>query len=141
MAMFDQAPEFAERIRGAKREARFAGTAVKNYFRKPFGPGWALVGDAGYNKDFITAQGITDAFRDAELCASALDESLSGSPRLRRRDGRVPVHARRSTCCRCSSSRANSRRSSHRRPNCNSCSAPCTATRKRWTDSRASTRE
>ena len=79
MAMFDQAPEFAERIRGAKREARFAGTAVKNYFRKPFGPGWALVGDAGYNKDFITAQGISDAFRDAERCASALDASLSGA--------------------------------------------------------------
>jgi flavin-dependent dehydrogenase len=79
LAMFEQAPEWAERIRGAKREARFAGTAVPNYFRKPFGPGWALVGDAGYNKDFITAQGITDAFRDAELCAIALDESLSGA--------------------------------------------------------------
>jgi len=54
-------------------------TAVENYFRKPFGPGWALVGDAGYNKDFITAQGISDAFRDAELCAGALDESFSGA--------------------------------------------------------------
>jgi 2-polyprenyl-6-methoxyphenol hydroxylase-like FAD-dependent oxidoreductase len=79
LRMFDLAPEFAERIRGAKREARFSGTAVPNYFRKPFGPGWALVGDAGYNKDFITAQGITDAFRDAELCTNALDQSLSGS--------------------------------------------------------------
>jgi 2-polyprenyl-6-methoxyphenol hydroxylase-like FAD-dependent oxidoreductase len=79
LEMFEQAPEWAERIRGAKREARFAGTAVPNYFRKPFGPGWALVGDAGYNKDFITAQGITDAFRDAELCADALSESLSGA--------------------------------------------------------------
>ena len=79
LKMFDLAPEFADRIRGAKREARFAGTAVPNYFRRPFGPGWALVGDAGYNKDFITAQGITDAFRDAELCASALDESFSGA--------------------------------------------------------------
>jgi flavin-dependent dehydrogenase len=78
LQMFDLAPEFAERIRGAKREARFAGTAVENFFRKPFGPGWALVGDAGYNKDFITAQGISDAFRDAELCADALDASLSG---------------------------------------------------------------
>jgi 2-polyprenyl-6-methoxyphenol hydroxylase-like FAD-dependent oxidoreductase len=37
------------------------------------------VGDAGYNKDFITAQGITDAFRDAELCADALHEVFSGS--------------------------------------------------------------
>jgi flavin-dependent dehydrogenase len=79
MKMFDMAPEFAERIRGAKREARFAGTAVENFFREPFGPGWALVGDAGYNKDFITAQGISDAFRDAELCANALDASLSGA--------------------------------------------------------------
>jgi 2-polyprenyl-6-methoxyphenol hydroxylase-like FAD-dependent oxidoreductase len=79
LKMFDMAPEFAERIRGAKRQARFAGTAVPNYFRKPYGPGWALVGDAGYNKDFITAQGITDAFRDAELCADALHESLSGA--------------------------------------------------------------
>jgi flavin-dependent dehydrogenase len=79
LKMFDLAPEFADRIRGAKREARFAGTAVENFFRKPFGPGWALVGDAGYNKDFITAQGISDAFRDAELCATALGESFSGA--------------------------------------------------------------
>ena len=72
------APAFADRVRGAKREERFVGTAVRGYFRKPFGPGWALVGDAGYNKDFITAQGIHDAFRDAELCATALDEALEG---------------------------------------------------------------
>jgi flavin-dependent dehydrogenase len=72
-------PAFAERVRPAKREERFVGTAVPNYFRKPFGPGWALVGDAGYNKDFITAFGITDAFRQAELCATALDESLTGA--------------------------------------------------------------
>ncbi len=77
LGMFDLAPEFADRIHGATREARFAGTAVENYFRKPFGPGWALVGDAGYNKDFITAQGITDAFRDAGLCAAALHDALS----------------------------------------------------------------
>jgi flavin-dependent dehydrogenase len=73
------APVFAKRLRSATRVAPFAGTAVPNYFRKPYGPGWALVGDAGYNKDFITAQGILDAFRDAELCAKAIDESLSGA--------------------------------------------------------------
>jgi flavin-dependent dehydrogenase len=72
------APAFADRVRGAKREERYVGTAVRGYLRKPFGPGWALVGDAGYNKDFITAQGIQDAFRDAELCATALDEALTG---------------------------------------------------------------
>jgi 2-polyprenyl-6-methoxyphenol hydroxylase-like FAD-dependent oxidoreductase len=79
LEMFDLAPPFADRLRGAKREERIVGTAVPNYFRKPFGPGWALVGDAGYNKDPITAQGISDAFRDAELLATALDESLSGA--------------------------------------------------------------
>ena len=52
---------------------------MPNYFRKPYGPGWALVGDAGYNRDFITAQGIMDVFRDAELCAAALDKAFSGA--------------------------------------------------------------
>ena len=72
------APEFAERVRGATRQERFAGGSVPNFFRKPYGLGWALVGDAGYNKDPITAQGISDAFRDAELCATALGEAFAG---------------------------------------------------------------
>ncbi|MGH7740739.1 MAG: NAD(P)/FAD-dependent oxidoreductase [Candidatus Eiseniibacteriota bacterium] len=76
---FDRAPAFAERVRAAKREDRFYGTSVPNYFRKPFGAGWALVGDAGYLRDFITAQGISDAFRDAESCTVALDQWLSGA--------------------------------------------------------------
>ena len=78
LATLEAAPEFAERVRGATREDRFYGGGVPNFFRTPFGPGWALVGDAGYLRDPITAQGMTDAFRDAELCASALDESLDG---------------------------------------------------------------
>ena len=77
MEALGRAPAFEERVRAGKREERFVGTAVPNYFRKPFGPGWALVGDAGYNKDFITAQGISDAFRDAELCAAALHENFA----------------------------------------------------------------
>jgi 2-polyprenyl-6-methoxyphenol hydroxylase-like FAD-dependent oxidoreductase len=40
-------------------------------------PGWALVGDAGYNKDPITAQGISDAFIDAEHLTAALDDRWS----------------------------------------------------------------
>ena len=76
-ATIDLAPAFAERLRAATRVERYVGAAVRGYFRKPYGPGWALVGDAGYNKDFITAQGITDAFRDAELCAAALDQAFS----------------------------------------------------------------
>ena len=75
----DLVPAFADRLRGAKREARFIGAAVPNYFRKPYGPGWALVGDAGYNRDFITGQGMMDAFLDAELCSAALDKALSGT--------------------------------------------------------------
>lgn len=73
------APALAERVRQGRREERFTGTAeLFNYFRKPYGSGWALVGDAGYHKDPITAQGITDAFRDAELVAEAVDAGLSG---------------------------------------------------------------
>jgi 2-polyprenyl-6-methoxyphenol hydroxylase-like FAD-dependent oxidoreductase len=37
------------------------------------------VGDAGYIKDSITAQGITDAFHDAERCAAALDAVFTGA--------------------------------------------------------------
>lgn len=72
-------PQFAERLGGAKRETRLAGATVPNFFRKPYGPGWVLVGDAGYNKDPITAQGIKDAFLDAERCAAALDEYFRGA--------------------------------------------------------------
>jgi flavin-dependent dehydrogenase len=95
------APEIADQVRAAKREERFAGGAVPNFFRKPYGPGWALVGDAGYTKDPITAQGISDAFRDAELCAGAVDETLDGrrpfddamSAYHRTRDGAVlPIY-------------------------------------------------
>jgi len=78
MKALDLAPAFAERVGAAKREAPFAGVPVPNFFRKPYGPGWALVGDAGYTKDPITAQGINDAFRDAERLAVALNQVWSG---------------------------------------------------------------
>ncbi len=75
----DLVPALADRVRNGHREERFMGSAeVTNFFRKPFGPGWALVGDAGYHKDAITAQGITDAFCHAELLAEAIDEGFSG---------------------------------------------------------------
>jgi flavin-dependent dehydrogenase len=75
---FDVEPEFAERMHGAERESRFVGAGdLRGYFRKPYGPGWALVGDAGYHKHPITAFGITDAFRDAEALASALDDAFA----------------------------------------------------------------
>ena len=86
-------PEFAERVRGATREERFYGAAVPNFFRQPYGPGWALVGDAGYTKDPITAQGIGDAFADAQRCADALDASFSG--RMPHADAMAAWHAAR----------------------------------------------
>jgi 2-polyprenyl-6-methoxyphenol hydroxylase-like FAD-dependent oxidoreductase len=72
------AHDLADRVRSAKRVTPFAGAALRNFFRKPFGEGWALIGDAGYNKDPITGMGITDAFVDAERCAEALDQVFRG---------------------------------------------------------------
>jgi 2-polyprenyl-6-methoxyphenol hydroxylase-like FAD-dependent oxidoreductase len=87
-------PSVAERLLAARREERWVGTAgVPNFFRKPYGPGWALVGDAGYAKDPITAQGISDAFIDAESLSEALDTAFSGSRRLE--EALAEHHARR----------------------------------------------
>jgi 2-polyprenyl-6-methoxyphenol hydroxylase-like FAD-dependent oxidoreductase len=79
LATIELVPQFAERVRAATRADRFHGGGVPNVFRVPFGPGWVLVGDAGYAKDPITAQGILDAFADAERCATALDEVFRGT--------------------------------------------------------------
>jgi flavin-dependent dehydrogenase len=80
----DLAPALAERVRGARRTERFYGTAdLPNLFRQSYGAGWALVGDAGYHKDPILAQGISDAFRDAEWLAEAVDAGLSGRQPMR----------------------------------------------------------
>jgi flavin-dependent dehydrogenase len=58
LAALDLAPGLAERARAGKRAERFRGTAdLPNHFRQSFGPGWALVGDAGFHKDPILAQG------------------------------------------------------------------------------------
>jgi 2-polyprenyl-6-methoxyphenol hydroxylase-like FAD-dependent oxidoreductase len=101
-AALDLAPEYAERVRAATRESKFVGSAdLPGYLRVPYGPGWALVGDAGYHKNPITAMGINDAFRDAELVAGALDDAFCGRRRVedamseyqRTRDGDVlPVY-------------------------------------------------
>src|SRR5581483_10336604 len=76
---FALVPPLAERLQAGERADRFYGTGdLPFYFRRPFGPGWALVGDAGYHKDPLTAEGITDAFRDADLLADALHAGFSG---------------------------------------------------------------
>jgi flavin-dependent dehydrogenase len=79
---FDQllersAPQLAERLGQARRTSPVQGMLRQpNQLRQAFGPGWALVGDAGYYRDAVTAYGISDAFRDAELLAVALDQAL-----------------------------------------------------------------
>ena len=74
-----------ERIRCGERAERYRGTPdLPNFFRKPHGPGWALVGDAGLVMDPITGQGIADAFRDAELLADAVAAGLGGSQDMAR---------------------------------------------------------
>jgi len=71
------APDLAECVLSGSREGQFRGTkGLPGFLRRPWGPGWALVGDAGYTKDPISAHGISDALRDAELCARGVDMAL-----------------------------------------------------------------
>jgi flavin-dependent dehydrogenase len=73
------APLLFERLRQARRTSPVRGMLRQpNQLRRGYGPGWALVGDAGYHHDAVTAYGISDAFRDAELLAVALDQALCG---------------------------------------------------------------
>jgi 2-polyprenyl-6-methoxyphenol hydroxylase-like FAD-dependent oxidoreductase len=77
--LVEAAPELAARLRGARRTSPVRGVLrLPNQVRQAFGPGWALVGDAGYHRDAVTGHGISDAFRDAELLAVALDSALGG---------------------------------------------------------------
>jgi 2-polyprenyl-6-methoxyphenol hydroxylase-like FAD-dependent oxidoreductase len=79
LTTLELAPELAGRVRAGTRESRFhASGDLPGFFRRPYGPGWALVGDAGYTTDPSTAHGISDAFKDAERLARGLDDALSG---------------------------------------------------------------
>ncbi|MGS2804966.1 NAD(P)/FAD-dependent oxidoreductase [Nocardia sp. MW-W600-9] len=74
-------PEIGARLRDTgKRVEPFRPMLYPdNYRRQSFGPGWALVGDAGYHKDPFTGWGITDAFKYSQLLADLVHESLSGA--------------------------------------------------------------
>jgi len=82
---FDQllersAPQRAERLRHARRTSPVQGMLRQpNQLRQASGPSWALVGDAGYYRDAVTAYGISDAFHHAELLAVALDRALGAT--------------------------------------------------------------
>jgi flavin-dependent dehydrogenase len=70
-------PALASRLLDSVSTSNARGmTSLPNQIVQPVGDGWALVGDAGYHRDAITGHGISDAFRDAELLAVALDRAL-----------------------------------------------------------------
>ena len=69
-------PALHERIQGRRASPARGATSLPNHLRASSGPGWALVGDAGYHRDPITGHGISDAFRDADLLAGAIDAVL-----------------------------------------------------------------
>jgi len=69
----------ADRTLEARPVGRLHGWAGHpGFLRRVHGPGWALVGDAGYYKDPITTHGMTDALRDAQLLADAVVAAASG---------------------------------------------------------------
>jgi len=72
-------PEVHARLRAGRAPQGVRSFAGKpGYMKRSWGPGWALVGDAGYWKDPISAHGLTDALRDAELLARAVISGSSG---------------------------------------------------------------
>jgi len=68
----EAAPGLARALATSPRSSLRPFAGVPGFLRTATGPGWALVGDAGYFKDPLTAHGMTDALRDAELLADAI---------------------------------------------------------------------
>jgi 2-polyprenyl-6-methoxyphenol hydroxylase-like FAD-dependent oxidoreductase len=73
------APSLARRLDAARQASRFRGTSkLPNFYRRSFGKGWALVGDAAYHRDPLPGMGIGDAFLGAELLANTIQAGLTG---------------------------------------------------------------
>jgi 2-polyprenyl-6-methoxyphenol hydroxylase-like FAD-dependent oxidoreductase len=74
------APALVERVDDAHAWTSLRGWAgIPGHLRQSWGPGWALVGDAGYFKDPITTHGMTDSLRDAELLSDRVLDVLGGA--------------------------------------------------------------
>jgi flavin-dependent dehydrogenase len=79
------APGLGDAVRGGTDRSRMHGwRGAVGHVRQSWGPGWALVGDAGYFKDPISSHGITDALRDAELLADAIGRATTAGGEARR---------------------------------------------------------
>lgn len=73
-------PEMERRLKNAHLEGKLMGVkGIDNHFRKPYGPGWALTGDAGYLKDPSTGTGIGDALAQSFMLAEALGAWFDGA--------------------------------------------------------------
>jgi 2-polyprenyl-6-methoxyphenol hydroxylase-like FAD-dependent oxidoreductase len=73
-------PELADVLGGGRRVGPVRVlTNWHGYFRESAGPGWVLVGDAGHFKDPAPGQGISDAFRQADRLAHAIEEGLGNT--------------------------------------------------------------
>lgn len=77
LRVLDGMGDLGTRVRAGSRAERFYGASdLPNFYRRPYGPGWALVGDAGIHKDPYMALGTCDALRDAELLSEAIVDGL-----------------------------------------------------------------
>jgi len=77
---FRALPLMEMRLKDAVLEGRIKGTrGIANYFRKPYGPGWVLAGDAGHLKDSSTGFGIRDALLQSFLLADVLNGIIEGA--------------------------------------------------------------
>ncbi len=83
LGLLDRCGDLGERVRSGTRVERLRTTPDQpNRFHRPWGPGWALVGDAGVVMDSVSAQGITNALADADSLAGALIDGLTGTRSL-----------------------------------------------------------
>lgn len=84
-------PSLAPRLAVATRAGAIypaSPAELRGFYRIPFGPGWALVGDAAYHAHPAAANGIADVLRSAELVErfvhQAWSENLPGEAYLDR---------------------------------------------------------
>jgi 2-polyprenyl-6-methoxyphenol hydroxylase-like FAD-dependent oxidoreductase len=79
-AALELVPDLARRVHAGRRASRWFGTSeLPSFVRQGSGPGWALAGDARCHMDPITAQGMSNAFLDAETLAKVVDETWTAA--------------------------------------------------------------
>jgi flavin-dependent dehydrogenase len=89
----ERSAELAERLRQARRRSPVhAALNLRNFYRRSYGPGWVLAGDAGYHQDPIGAHGISNAFSDADQLARVIHCAFSGDIRMERALARYEAH-------------------------------------------------